>query len=386
VASLIAAAFLYQFGTIPIKGFATTLTIGLLANVFTAVFVSKTLFMLLLRATRSRPGAFSIQWRMPQVMKADIDFGRWRRRALALSAIVVIAGAASMITRGFALGIDFSGGTLVVVQFSQPGVTEEDVREAVAALPGEEVVQQYGTRDERQFLIRRPLPGDTTQGEGLDLAAREVAQALATADLPPSEVVSRELVSAVIGEDLQWRGIYATLGSIVAITAYMALRFRPFFAIGGIVATLHDILVTLGCLALAGYDLSLNVTAALLTITGYSVNDTIVIFDRVRETLQGARREPLDRIVNLSVNQTLSRTIITAGTTFLATLALYLCGGEALEAFAFTMLIGIASGTYSTIFIASSVAILLTKHKRRAPAAVASPAEDAPLDRRHHVS
>lgn len=365
VASLIAAAFLYQFGTIPIKGFATTLTIGLLANVFTAVFVSKTLFLLLLRGARSRSP--SIQWRR-RFITPDIDFGRWRRIALAFSAVVITAGAAAMMTRGFALGIDFSGGTLVVVQFQQPGVTEDAVREAVAPLAGEEVVQQYGAAEERQFLIRRPLPPGTTQGDSLDIAAREVAHALDAGALPPFEVVSRELVSAVIGEDLQWRGIYATLGSIAAIAAYMALRFRLSFAVGGIVATVHDILVTLGCLALAGYDLSLNVTAALLTITGYSVNDTIVIFDRVRETSKGGRREPLAHVVNRSVNQTLSRTIITAGTTFLAVLALYLFGGDALEPFAFTMLIGIVTGTYSTIFIASAIAIMLSRQKRRAPA------------------
>jgi preprotein translocase subunit SecF len=173
-------------------------------------------------------------------------------------------------------------------------------------------------------------------------------------------VINQELVGPVIGADLQRKGIYATLASIVGITLYIGLRFRFAFAIGAIAATLHDILITLAFLFVAGYDLSLNVVAALLTITGYSVNDTIVIFDRVRENLRTKRRDTLENVVNHSVNQTLSRTVITAGTTFLAVLSLYLFGGEVLEAFAFTMLVGIVSGTYSTVFIAAAIAILVS--------------------------
>jgi len=176
----------------------------------------------------------------------------------------------------------------------------------------------------------------------------------------------------VIGRDLQLRGIYATLASLLAITIYIGIRFRFSFAVGAIVATLHDVLVTVAFLVFFGYDLSLNVVAAILTITGYSVNDTIVIFDRVRENLRSRRREPLDKIVNESVNQTLSRTIITAGTTFLSVLSIFLFGGEALRGFAFTMLVGIVSGTYSTIFIASAIAIILSGGKARAAAAASS--------------
>jgi len=179
-------------------------------------------------------------------------------------------------------------------------------------------------------------------------------------------------VSAIIGRDLQLRGIYATLASLLAITVYIGIRFRFSFAVGAIVATLHDVLVTLAFLVFFNYDLTLNVVAAILTITGYSVNDTIVIFDRVRENLRSRRREPLDKIVNESVNQTLSRTIITAGTTFLSVLSIFLFGGEALRGFAFTMLVGIVSGTYSTIFIASAIAIILSGGKTRAASATAS--------------
>jgi preprotein translocase subunit SecF len=185
------------------------------------------------------------------------------------------------------------------------------------------------------------------------------------------------VVGPAIGEDLQRKGLWATLLSLLGITAYIALRFRLTFALGAIAATFHDILITLAFLVFFGYDLSLNIIAALLTITGYSVNDTIVIFDRVRENMHTARRDDLEKIVNDSVNQTLGRTLITAGTTFLSVLALYLFGGEVLEGFAFTMLVGIVSGTYSTIFIAAAVAILMSKRSEGTPSGPAAAAAAA---------
>jgi preprotein translocase subunit SecF len=288
-----------------------------------------------------------------------IDFLRWRWHAIALSALVIGAGIALMITRGLPLGIDFSGGTIVVVRFEQP-VTEAAVRAALGSVPGEKVVQQYGQAGSREILIRLPeLVAE--EGASLEQGARAVEAALEQAGLGKFEVRSREIVGPVIGRDLQRKGIYATLASIGGILVYIAFRFRLSFAVGAVVATFHDVLVTLAFLTFFGYELSLNVVAAILTITGYSVNDTIVIFDRVRENQRSMRRDALAQIVNTSVNQTLSRTVITAGTTFLAVLALYLFGGEVLEGFAFTMLVGIVTGTYSTVFIAAAVAIIMSQ-------------------------
>jgi preprotein translocase subunit SecF len=159
------------------------------------------------------------------------------------------------------------------------------------------------------------------------------------------------------------------------------VRFRFSFAVGAIAATLHDVFVTLAFLMFFRYDISLNVVAAILTITGYSVNDTIVIFDRVRENLRSRRREPLAQVVNHSVNQTLGRTVITAGTTFFSVLALYLFGGEALEGFAFTMLVGVVSGTYSTVFIASAIAISLSQGKGGRTQTTVAPPGEATTDR-----
>src|SRR5687767_5642313 len=306
---------------------------------------------------------------MALFQNANYDFIKWRWHALALSAIIIIAGFAYAFTRGVPLGIDFSGGTMIVVKFEQP-VTDDQVRDAVvAAIPGENSIQTFGNPSDNQKQIRLPMPEGTEEGTSLEAGARAVVDALQKANLGKVEVINQELVGPVIGADLQRKGIYATLASIVGIALYIALRFRPAFAIGAIVATLHDILVTLAFLFFAGYDLSLNVVAALLTITGYSVNDTIVIFDRVRENLRTRRRDSLEAVVNQSVNQTLSRTVITAGTTFLAVLSLYLFGGEVLEGFAFTMLVGIISGTYSTIFIAASIAILVAGRQAKGRAA-----------------
>jgi len=309
--------------------------------------------------------------------KANYNFTRWRWHAIALSLTIIVAGAAMIVSRGgLPLGIDFSGGTLVVVGFDQD-VSEDRIRQALDTVPGDETLQQYGAAADRRWLIRLPQTVTVEQGASLEAASEQILAALRMAGLPSFEVVSRELVGPVIGADLQRRGVYATLTSILAITVYIGFRFRFSFAVGAIAATLHDVFVTIAFLVFFGYEISLNVVAALLTITGYSVNDTIVIFDRVRENLRSMRKESLEQVVNVSVNQTLSRTIITAGTTFLSVLALYLFGGEVLQGFAFTMLVGIISGTYSTVFIASAIAIILSQRRQR-PTTAAAGSPDAP--------
>lgn len=308
--------------------------------------------------------------------KPNYDFIQWRWHALAVSTLVVVAGIVFMIARGgLPLGIDFTGGTIVVARFSQ-AVEVDRVRVALESVPGEKVIQSYGDAADNAVLIRLPQLAQE-DGTSLEKDARAVVDALNAAGLPKFEILSQEIVGPVIGRELQLKGIYATLASIVGIAIYIALRFRPAFAIGAIVATLHDVLITLAFLAFFGYDLSLNIVAALLTITGYSVNDTIVIFDRVRENMRTMRRDPLEKVVNTAVNQTLGRTVITAGTTFLSVLSLFLFGGEVLHGFAFTMLVGIVSGTYSTVFIAAAIAIILGN--RQGAGAGAAVAAGAPV-------
>jgi preprotein translocase subunit SecF len=302
-----------------------------------------------------------------QIFKnANYDFIRWRWHALVLSSGVIIAGFVLMLLRGgMPLGIDFTGGTIVVLKFDHK-VQEDDIRSALDVLPGEKIVQSYGEPAQNEVLIRFPQVEGQEQGFGLEASSHRAVDALKKANLGNFEVLNTEVVGPIVGKDLRNKGIYATVASIVGLSIYIALRFRFIFAVGALVATFHDIFVVLALMGFLGYELSLNVVAAILTITGYSVNDTIVIFDRVRENVKLMRREPLDRIVNVSVNQTLGRTIITATTTFLAVLALYLFGGEVLRGFAFAMLVGVVTGTYSTVFIAATIAIILSRRENRA--------------------
>ena len=296
----------------------------------------------------------------------NFDFVRWRWHAIAVSLVVILAGLAVIWTRGLQKGVDFEGGTIVIVQFEQPTELERVRSALAAAMPGggEAIVQHYGPPENREVMIRVPRTGQESGGD-LSREADAVMAALRKGNLgkfsdPP---IGTEIVGPVVGEQLRRQGILATVLALVGILAYIALRFQFSFAVGAVAATLHDLAICLAFLAFFRYDMTLNVIAGLLTITGYSVNDTIVIFDRVRENTRSMRRDDLARIVNVAVNQTLSRTVITAGTTLLSVIALYLFGGEVLEGFAFTMLVGIISGTYSTVFIASAIAIMLQGRK-----------------------
>jgi SecD/SecF fusion protein len=358
VTSLVAAAFLFQFGTGAIRGFATMLSLGLLTNVFTAVVVSRTMFELTLARGRrptlgsERPGFFARRG-------GPIDLMRFRTLALWVSATVIAAGLTLTMARGLPLGLDFTGGAAVVAKFDEP-VSEEAVRQA---MPGGAVVQRFGAASDRTVQIRVPLPAGA--GDDDDQAGVRVVQAaLNTSTLPESRVIGTNTVGPSIGRDFQKKAAYALAGALAGITAYLAVRFRPSFATGAAVATVHDIVVTVAALGLAGYDLDLNVVAALLTVAGYSVNDTIVIFDRVRERLRTMGRGAIGAAVNAAVTDTLGRTIITSGTTLFAVAALYLFGGAALESFAFTMLVGIVAGTWSTVFVAAPVAAVVGRRLR----------------------
>jgi preprotein translocase subunit SecF len=307
----------------------------------------------------------------------NYDFVRWRWHAITLSLVVILAGAAVIGTRGLQKGVDFEGGTIVIAKFDTPKRIEE-VRAAITsgvAGGGDAVVQDYGPTGSGTVMIRVRRTGHESGGE-LSSEAEAVINALNKSTLGNFSVAGTEIVGPIVGEQLRRQGILATVLALAGIMIYIALRFQLSFAVGAIAATLHDLLVCLAFLAFFRYDLTLNVIAGLLTITGYSVNDTIVIFDRVRENTRGLRRgENLAAVVNTAVNQTLSRTIITAGTTLLSVIALYLFGGDVLEGFAFTMLVGIISGTYSTVFIAAAIAIMLQGRKpvRGQMAAAAAP-------------
>jgi preprotein translocase SecF subunit len=351
VTSLVAAAFLFQFGSGAIRGFATTLSLGLLTNLFTAVFVSRAMFELTL--ARGRRLTLGPAHHGPLTTRAPLDVMSRRTVALWVSAAIIATGLTVTMARGLSLGLDFTGGAAVVAQFDGP-VSEEDVRQAI---PRGAVVQRYGAASDRTLQIRLPQPA--AAGGDDEAGVRAIETALRASSLPASRMVGTTTIGPTISRDLQRKGAYAIAGALAGITAYLALRFRPSFATGAAVAVGHDIVVTVAMLSLGGYDLDLNVVAALLTVAGYSVNDTIVIFDRIRERLRTMGRGAMSSAINSAVTDTLGRTIITSGTTLATVLALYLFGGPVLRGFSFTVLVGIVVGTWSSVFVAAPVAALV---------------------------
>lgn len=297
---------------------------------------------------------------MLEILKnPKFDFVGKSRYFIAASILLILGGLGYMLSRNVYLGsnptgygVEFSGGTQLIVKFSSaPDI--ERVRQSVSAIDSGAVIQTFGQPSENRVLIR--IAG-ATETE-LDADARRVLEGMQSR-YPENRVVesSSEVVGPVVGAELRRNAVLLTVLGLLCQLIYIAIRFKG--AVWGAAATIavfHDVLVTLTFLALFGYEITLNVIAALLTLVGYSVNDTIVIFDRARENLRHKRKDPLRQLLNDSLNQTLTRTLISNGTTFLAVLGLYLFGGEVLRGFGFTMVVGILAGTYSTIYIASPI-------------------------------
>jgi preprotein translocase subunit SecF len=301
------------------------------------------------------------------------DFLGKTKILLGVSIALIVGGIAYISSRGVRYGVEFSGGTQLIATFqNRPEV--DKVRAAVDKVTSGAVIQTYDEPSKNRVLIRLPHTG----GEGeLSSSADAVLKSLA-ASYPENKVVdsSTEIVGPIVGAELRKKAIQLTVFGLLFQLLYIAFRFGgAMWGTAATIAVFHDVVITLGLLAIFGYEITLNVIAALLTLVGYSQNDTIVIFDRVRENLKQRRKEPLAKIINDSINQTLSRTIISSGTTFLTVLALYLFGGEVLRGFAFAMVIGIIVGTYSTIYIASPIVVWwdnFRKRSQRPPAARAA--------------
>jgi preprotein translocase SecF subunit len=281
-----------------------------------------------------------------------------RRWAYLLSIAFILIGLGSMAMKGgLRYGIDFSGGTLIQVRFEKP-VPVERIRTALDQIKlGESVIQEFG--DPREFILRLPL-----QNASVEEVTAQVRGALAKdATLGAPEVRRVEFVGPQVGRDLQLQAIYAVLVSMAGILLYIAFRFDVKGGVASVVAIIHDVLVCLAAMSLTDREMSLPVLAALLTIIGYSVNDTIVAYDRVRENRGkgGRRAEPFAQQINRAINETLSRTVLTALTVFFSTVVLYLFGGKVLEDLAFVLTVGVVTGTYSTIFIAGALVVEWTE-------------------------
>ena len=356
VTTLITAMALFLFGTGPIKGFAVTLSAGIVINLFTAIFGTRMVYDWILSTRSLRDLSFLQLLREP-----GIDFIGKRNIALALSAMMVILGifSAVQITRGAAnLGVDFAGGTMVQYKAEKPF----ELKPVRAALE-QSGVKGYTLQEvpQQNILIVRVKKA---MAEVEDIEGR-ISAGLAS-NLPENsfEMESKTEIGSAVSAELRRKAITAIVISLAGIIGYLALRFNLSFGVAAAAAALHDVLAVLGILYLVNIEITLLIVTALLTLAGYSINDSVVVFDRIRETLRRAGKLDFAQVINLSVNQMVGRTIITSLTTIAVVMCLFVLGGVVIHDFAFTLLTGVIVGTYSSIFVASPIIYLWHKGKK----------------------
>ncbi len=347
VTTLITAVILFWKATGPVKGFAISLTLGILASMFTALIVSRSCFSWFVDNGKVKKLRM-----MHAISSQNFDFLGKGLAAVLISLALLAAGAVAFGIRGEKnFGVDFRGGDLLTLSTSQP-VALIQVRDALKPLKMDDAPIQQSRQGALNYVsIRGPFNSS-------DQIQQRIAEALPNAGF---KVEQSERVGALVGGELARNAAIALGLGVLGILVYVAFRFELSFAIGAVVALLHDGLMTLGIFALLGKELSLTMVAAILTILGYSINDTIVVFDRVREGLASGRRGSIQEIMNASLNQTLSRTTLTSGVTLIPLVCLYFFGGSVLHDFSLAIIIGIVFGTYSSIFIASPIVLWWTR-------------------------
>ncbi len=349
ITTLITAIILFWFGTGPVKGFAVTLSIGIIASMLTALFVTRTIFMLMgLRES------FSKLTMLQAIGKTNIDFLGKKGFAFFVSIVVICVGFFSFFQKGWRnnFGIDFNGGAIQQFSFEKPiGIAE--VRTGLESIGLKEAMLQHIESD-REIIVKTE---DDKSGEILALFKKQFPD-------NPATLLRAEMVGPAVGQALRQQAFLAIVVAIVAIILYIWWRFRHLqFGIAAVIALVHDVLITIGFFALTNREINLPTIAALLTIVGYSLNDTIVVFDRIREDLKLMKKASFRDIINASVNQTLSRTLLTSLTTFVVVLCLFIFGGAVIHNFAFALMVGVIAGTYSSIFIASPILVLWPGHR-----------------------
>lgn len=346
VTTLITAAILFWQATGPVKGFAISLTLGILASMFTVLIVCRNAFSWFVDTDRVRRVSM-----LQMLTKTNFNFMSKGFIAILFSILLILAGATAFIIRGEKnFGVDFKGGDLLTLSFAQP-VTVAQVRDAMPKDLADASIQQSNEVSKSYIEIRSPI--NTS-----DHIQQRLTEALPSAGL---KVERSERVGALVGGELARKSLWALGLGMIGILIYVTFRFELSFAVGSLVALLHDVFITIGIFSLMGRELSLTMVGALLTIAGYSINDTIVVYDRIREGLASGRRGSTEQIMNESINQTLSRTILTGGVTFVSVLCLFFFGGAVLRDFALVIIIGILVGTYSSIFVASPIVLWWTK-------------------------
>jgi len=351
VTTLISSVILIYMGTGSIKGFGVALTIGVAASLFTALVVTRMIFDFLLDRgwLKSLP--------MLHIIRASkLDFMKLAKPAFIASWLLIAIGIAYGLHRGKSVfGVDFLGGDTSTFAFAQKA-DESVVRSALAGVGIKDPLIQY---QKDLGSGRETLRIDSATGTGDKVKATLIG-------IPNAKfhLMGQDHIGATVGQEIQRSAVIASLLSLFGILVYVAFRYEFSFAIGAVLAVIHDVLMTIGWYCLSGREFNATTVAAILTIIGFSTNDTIVIFDRIREDLKLGVRGTFREVMNQALNQTLSRTMITSGTVFLATMSLYIFGGGAINDFAFTFLVGIITGTYSSIYIASALVLWWNKGQR----------------------
>lgn len=285
----------------------------------------------------------------------NIDFLKIRKIGYILSASLLILSLGLFFTKGFNLGLDFTGGTSVQVRFNKP-LSTSDIRNALKEVKLEDaLIQEVGT-DKREFEIRVSVKKGSSQ-QVLD----NIKKAFNSTFKDGYEVRKVEFIDALVGDEMRRASIYSLIFVMIGILFYVGYRYEPVFALAAIIPIFHDAIITLGIFSLLGREIDLTVIAAILTVLGYSLNDTIIVFDRIRENIKIRGKKNIETIINRSINENLGRTIITSGTSLFAVIAIFLFGGESLNSFALALLIGIVFGTYSSIYVAAPLILEVEK-------------------------
>ena len=349
VTTLIAAIILFFLGSGPIKGFAITLAIGIITTVFTAFTLTRWLVAVWLRRQHPKVMPRGVMRLVPDDTR--ISFMAVRKYAFTMSLILSLASAALFFTMDMNYGIDFRGGSSIEVQAKGGQSDIGDIRDRLNDLElGEVQVQEFGSA--RDVLIRI---GTQVGGDNAEQTAVEKVRTALQSDYEFRRV---EVVGPTISSELAFNGTIGVIASLMAMLIYIWIRFEWQFALGAIISTLHDVILMIGFYVVAGIEFNLTSIAAILTIVGYSINDTVVVYDRVRENLRRYKRMAIPQLLDLSMNQTLARTVLTGVTTLFALAALSIWGGEVIQSFTIAMIFGILAGTYSSIFVAGPLLIL----------------------------
>ncbi len=391
VTTLLTGIVLYTFGTGPVQGFATTLIIGLLTSLFTSIFISRMVFIYLL--DNNKKIVFGSKFGLRFLAQTNIDFIGMRKKAYLFSAVIIIISLGSLTFRGLNFGIDFSGGRTYLVRFDKD-VTVNEVRVALAnefteATPE---VKTFGPNRQVKITTKFMIEEEGKEADTIiqtmlynglkDLYEESITYNQFTTDEEASDkfigILSSQKIGPTIADDIRNKALLAITFSLIIIFVYIAVRFRRWqFGLGGLIPLAHDTIIVLGLFSLFynvlpfSMEVDQSFIAAILTIIGYSINDTVIVFDRIRENIRLFPKRPIKTTINDSINQTLSRTINTSGTTIVVLLIIALFGGEVIRGFVFALLMGVIFGTYSSVFNASAIVYDLL-HRQEVKAAVAS--------------